>query len=379
MRPLPPRTVPLAAGLDCFAAHDIGARVSLPMFDNSAMDGYAVVASSCTAGARLKVIDEQPAGLDRGLRVSVGEVIRIFTGAPLPAGADAVIMQEDTTVDRAEIVVNAGVVQGENVRRRGADVADGQKLLSAGDRITAETLGLLAAQGMASVGVGGEVRVAVISTGDELAPAGASLQPGQIYESNSMLLRALLRKHGAHLAFVQHCPDESGPIEAALRGGATCDIMIISGGVSVGARDLVKGALSAVGAELDLWRVAVKPGKPFLFGRAGECAVFGLPGNPVSAFVTFLLFVRPALLKLMGAHERHLSLPSTHVRLGAEIHNDAGRVHYLRGAVVDGCFNPVGRQESHALFGLSRSNAMLRIEPGERLAAGAEVTVFTWH
>ena len=378
VRPLPPRAVALAEALDCFAARDLHARVSLPLFDNSAMDGYAAIASSCTKGGRLTVVNEQTAGVDRKLTIKAGEAIRIFTGAPMPRGADAVVMQEDTTADGAEIVINVSVEPGEFVRRRSADVAEGQKLLAAGEGIRAETIALLAAQGIDSIAVGGKVRAAIISTGDELAPPGAALQPGQIYESNSALLRALLQKSGVDIVSVQHCPDRADSIEAALRAGAACDVMIISGGVSVGARDLVKAALATIGAELQLWRVAVKPGKPFLFGRAGECAVFGLPGNPVSAFVTFLLFVRPAVLKLMGADEKALALPKIPARLAAEIHNDGERVHYIRGRVADGIFTPVGRQESHALFGLSRSNAMLMTPPGERLAAGADVSVFIW-
>ena len=378
VRPLGPRTVSLAAALDCFAKRDLFAPISLPLFDNSAMDGYAVVASSCSAGSRLVVVDEQPAGIDRGLCVEPGQAIRIFTGAPMPQGADAVVMQEDTTREGSEIVLHDSVQPGEFVRRRGADIAEGQKILSAGERIRPETVALLAAEGIGSVEVAGEVRAAIISTGDELAPPGAVLQPGQIYESNSSLLRALLERCGAIVVSVEHCTDRAESIEAALRAGAASDVMIISGGVSVGARDLVKGALAAVGAELELWRVAVKPGKPFLFGRARDCAVFGLPGNPVSAFVTFLLFVRPALLKLMGAQAGALDLPSVPARLAVEIHNDGDRVHYIRGLVEAGTFTPIGRQESHALFGLSRSNAMLMTQPGERFCAGADVSVLTW-
>jgi molybdopterin molybdotransferase len=154
--------------------------------------------------------------------------------------------------------------------------------------------------------------------------------------------------------------------------------MLITGGVSVGARDLVKPSLAAIGATLDLWRVAVKPGKPFLFGRANSCSIFGLPGNPVSAFVTFLLFVRPALLKLMGANDSALALPEVSARLSEEVFNDSDRPHYLRGTLRAGVFTPVGRQESHALYGLARSNALLLVRRRERIAAGASATVFTW-
>jgi molybdopterin molybdotransferase len=175
---------------------------------------------------------------------------------------------------------------------------------------------------------------------------------------------------------VQHCPDDGAQIEAAIRAAiADCNILIISGGVSVGARDLVKPSLAAVGAQLDLWRVAVKPGKPFLFGHAAECAIFGLPGNPVSAFVTFLLFVRPAVLRLMGASDELLDLPRVHARLAQTVSNDGDRPHYIRGLLRDAVFEPLGRQESHALFGLSRSNSMLLIPAGGKLSAGEMIAV----
>ncbi len=204
------------------------------------------------------------------------------------------------------------------------------------------------------------------------------LSAGQIYDANSPLLRALVLRCGAEVATVTHCRDRAEEIEEAVRAGAACDAMIITGGVSVGARDFVKDAITAAGGTLDLWRVRVKPGKPFLFGRAGSCAVFGLPGNPVSAFVTFLLFVRPALLKMQGARDADLALPVSLARLASEISNESDRPHYLRGSVREGVFRPIGRQESHAVFGLSRSDALLLVRPGETLAADAVVTVLSW-
>lgn len=378
VRPLPPRSVSLDDGLDCFSARDVIATVSLPPFDNSAMDGYAVVASSCRPGARLKLTGEQPAGVDRQLNVRAGEAIRIFTGAPMPAGADAVVMQEDAVIEGAEVILTESAEPGEFVRRRGGDITERQKVLSAGEEIRAETMALLASQGLNSLEVGGEVRAVIISTGDELVPPGMPLRPGQIYESNAKLLGALVRKCGARITSAQHCADDEDEIETALRTALGCNVLIISGGVSVGARDLVKPALTRVGATLDLWRVAVKPGKPFLFGRAGECLVFGLPGNPVSAFVTFLLFVRPAILRLMGAAPDALALPTFRAGVTEIIRNDGDRPHYIRGTLSHGSFTPVGRQESHALFGLSRSNALLRAAPGQTLAAGEATDVFTW-
>jgi molybdopterin molybdotransferase len=375
VRPLPPRTVPLVQAREQFAASDILARVALPAFDNSAMDGYAVVASACADGKGQRVIGEQPAGLDLGLCVAAGEAIRIFTGAPLPAGADAVVMQEDVRAEGSEIFVNTKVEPGEFIRRRGCDLSEGQKILDAGARIRPQTLALLAAQGLAETTVGGAVRIAIVTTGDELVPPGETLGPGQIFESNSILLRALAEKCGAEVAQVQYCPDDGGAIEAALRKGMEHDVLLVVGGISVGARDLVKPALNAVGARTDLWRVRVKPGKPFLFGRAGRCSIFGLPGNPVSAFVTFLAFVRPAILRLMGAREDELALPQTEAILAEDLSNDGDRPHYVRGRLAGGEFRVVGRQESHALYGLSRANALLRVAPGQKLRSGALVSV----
>jgi molybdopterin molybdotransferase len=375
VKPLPPRSVSLASARERFAAEDVLARVALPVFDNSAMDGYAVVAGSCRPGQSQRVIGEQPAGVDRKLRIAAGEAVRVFTGAPIPAGADAVIMQEDVRREGSEIFINAEVESGEFVRRRGSDLSEGQKIIEAGQRIRPQTLALLAAQGLAEIDVGGEVRAAIITTGDELVPPGGVLGEGQIYESNSILLRALFDKCGVFISRAEHCADDGPSIEAALRKGLEYDVLVIVGGVSVGARDLVKLALTAVGAQTDLWRVSVKPGKPFLFGRAGQCAIFGLPGNPVSAFVTFLLFVRPAILRMMGANEEELSLPRFEARLAEEVQNRSDRPHYVRGRVGQGKFTPVGRQESHALYGLSRANALLRVPPGEILANGSTVPI----
>src|SRR6266516_3330454 len=269
------RRVSLSHALNCFAAEDYFSSLPLPNFDNSAMDGYAVVAGTCGAGKRLGVIGEQPAGLDRQLRVSPGEAIRIFTGAPMPAGADAVVMQEDVTRDGSEIVTNAVVDPGDFVRRNGCDLTEGQKIMAKGETIRATTIALLASQGFREVSVGGEVDAAIISTGDELAEPGTKLQPGQIYESNSVMLQALLQRCGAVVKSVGHCKDEADSLRKTLEQATKHSVLIINGGVSVGEHDLVQSTLRSLGAKIDIWRVAIKPGKPFVFGRIGECAVFG--------------------------------------------------------------------------------------------------------
>jgi molybdopterin molybdotransferase len=376
--PLPKEEAPLIDSLGRFAARNSRAVRSLPAFDNSAMDGYAVQAASCQSGARLRVVGEQPAGADRGLSIGAGEAVRIFTGAPLPAGADAVIMQEDVTREGETIVANSGVEEGEFLRHRGSDLAEGQMILHAGEPITPGIVSLLASQGMATTEVHARPRVAIVSTGDELARAGDSPRPGQIFESNSMMLHALALAAGAEIQLVEHAPDDFDRLVEILRRGLTHDVLIVTGGVSVGDRDFVKAALRQLGVEIALWRVAIKPGKPFVFGRSDRCAVFGLPGNPVSTFVTFLKLVRPALRKMAGASEKHFGLRQVPAKLGCALENDGDRPHYFRGRLEQGFFSMSGRQESHALFGLSRANALLRVDPGVRLTMNASVAVELW-
>lgn len=378
VQPGPVIDLPLldAAGLG--VARRLTATVPLPGFDNSMVDGYALRAADSASGRRLPVTGCQPAGADLGLRCGPGEAVRLFTGAPLPAGADAVLMQEDADTSPEGLLCREPVQPGENVRRAGAELCAGQVLLEPGDRLTASKLGLLASQGLAAVPVHQPPRAAVLSTGDELRTPGEALAAGQIYNSNAIMLQALLRGAGLRDTTALHCPDDLDTTIAALdRLAAEREVVLISGGVSVGDHDHVKPALRALGVATDLWRVRVKPGKPFLFARQQRgnrhIAFFGLPGNPVSAFVTFELFVRPALHRLLGLrHEPPLLLPAT---CGQDLHNDGDRPHYLRGTLSNGIFHVRGLQMSHALFGLSQSGALLRLEPGARVAAGERVQV----
>jgi len=269
--------------------------------------------------------------------------------------------------------MNADVDPGDFVRRRGCDLTEGQKIVAKEEPIRATTIALLASQGFKEVLVGGEVDAAIISTGDELAEPGTKLQPGQIYESNSVLLQALLQRCGAVVKSVQHCKDDADSLRKTLEHAIKHSVLIINGGVSVGEHDLVQSMLRSLGAKIDIWKVAIKPGKPFVFGRVRKCAVFGLPGNPVSAFVTFLQFVRPAIFKMMGA--TNFDLPKVPAKLIVDLRNDSDRPHYVRGKCENGNFSPVGRQESHALFGLSQSNALLRLAVGEARTHGNIVDV----
>ncbi len=388
--PLPTEVVPLMEALDRFAASAPLAVQPLPAFDNSSMDGYALAAADVAApsqtGAAFIVSGEQAAGVDRGLRLAPGHAVRIFTGAPIPAGTGAVVMQEDVTRAGDRIVIRVPVEPGENIRRAGNDLARGQKLFERGEPLTPARLGLLASQGLATTAVCRRPRVAVLATGDELRPAGEPLGPGEIYESNGILLATLARGLGAGVTVLERARDDRDDLDAKLAAGLRAhDVLVVAGGVSVGERDLVKDRLAAAGVRHDLWRVRVQPGKPFLYG--GHVApdgnpgahVFGLPGNPVSAFVTFWLFVRPALLKLQGAGERRLSLPAFPATAAVELTNRGQRPHYLRGVLdAEGRFTPVGRQESHALFALSRSEALARIEPETTVPAGGSVQALVW-
>jgi molybdopterin molybdotransferase len=360
--------VPIAVAGDRVLAHTLFARIPLPAFNNSAMDGYAVIAREARPGTKLSVVGEQSAGLNRQLRVQSGTAVRIFTGAPLPEGADAVLMQEDAERAGDEIIVHTDLEPAENVRMRGGDLCEGQKIGQPGMRLSAQRLALLASQGLSRVTVYRRPYVSVVVTGSELRKPDASLEPGEIYETNGIMLSELVRKSGGLPVHFDPIPDEEEAHTRSLSEALKSDVAIIAGGVSVGEKDLVKPVLRKLGAELALWRVAIRPGKPFLFGRLGDKLIFGLPGNPVSAYVTFVVFVRPALLRLQGSSGE--SSERTKVRAAQRLRNPGERPHYLRGRLTGDGFALVGRQESHALFALSQSDALVRLEPNQEAAEG---------
>ena len=307
--------VPTQAAAGRVLAAGLRSAIDVPPLDNTSMDGYAVRCADVTAaGTTLAVAQRIPAG-SVGHTLAPGTAARIFTGAPLPAGADAVVMQELCAPDGDAVTVNHVPHPGEWIRRRGEDIAVGREVLAAGTRLTAAHVGVAASVGAAQLTVFRRLRVALFSTGDELAMPGEPLKPGGIYNSNRYTLRALLEGLGCVVDDLGIVPDTREATRAALRAAAAGnDLILTSGGVSVGEEDHVKPAVEAEGA-LDLWKIAIKPGKPLAFGRVGgnlgagdtagkgAAAFIGLPGNPVSSFVTFVMLVRPFILKSQGATE----------------------------------------------------------------------------
>ncbi len=359
-------------------AQDVIAAVNVPPYDNSAMDGYALRAADCAAGLSIPVAGIIYAGAMPEL-LQPGTAQRIFTGAPIPQGADAVVIQEDVTqkdvaVDSKAIVINVGVIVKtcENIRRVGEDIAVGDVLFAAGHRLRAQDIGLLASIGINKVCVTAPLRVGLLCTGDELLEPGDAPQAGKIYNSNRYLLSALLRELGCDVVDAGIVNDNLAATETALRDlSLLCDVIISTGGVSVGDADYVKQAVLAQG-KLDVWKIAVKPGKPLAFGSVGDVSFFGLPGNPVSAFVTFQLFVRPFLQTLQGAAVRDFQ--QVPARAGFAWPHAGKREEYLRvtlrqeGNVL--MAHALPNQGSGVLSSVCRADALLRVPVGATFSAG---------
>jgi molybdopterin molybdotransferase len=382
--PLPAEIVPARDARGRALTDDLLAPVDLPPFDNSAVDGYAVRLASTGAATHdmplsLPVTMEIPAGRwpDRPLRG--GEAARIFTGAPLPDGADALVMVEDTEFDAetGRVTLRHGGSPA-HIRRRGSDLAHGALAIPAGTTLGAGALGLLAALGIADVRCPRRPRVGVLTTGDELVRSPTiPLQPGQIRDANGPALVAALTEAGAIVDDVQHAADTVQAVRDSFAALSGCDVIVSSGGVSVGDHDHVRAVLEAQG-RLDFWRIALKPGKPLAFGRIGESLFVGLPGNPVSSLVTFELFVRPLLRRLAG-HSQFLR-PCVLATLSAALDHAPGRREFVRARVAfeSGVCTatPTGAQGSHRLHSLIGANALLiahedhgRYDAGQSLPA----------
>jgi molybdopterin molybdotransferase len=357
---LPAETVALDDACGRVLAADVIAARALPGFDNSAMDGYAARAAELPG--TLPIAGVVAAGAPRGEPVPPGAAVRIFTGAPLPPELDTVVIQEDARAEGDRVELPAAP-PGDHVRRAGEDLAIGERVLAAGARLGPWDLGVLAALGVARVPVARAPRVALIATGDELVDVEAAPGPGQLVDSSMHALGALVREAGGRADRLGIARDDPAAIRRMIEAAAAYDAVITTGGVSVGDRDHVRAALAEAGVALELWKVAMKPGKPFSFGMRGQAPVFGLPGNPVSTVVGFELFLRPALLAMQGAGV--IERPRAPVRVPGGYRKQAGRAHYLRARVergADGLIaHPHARQGSAMLSSLIGTNALIEL------------------
>jgi molybdopterin molybdotransferase len=374
VRPLGAEEVAIWAALGRVLAEDITAAGDVPSFANSAMDGFAV--RSGPAGRTLRIVGESRAGAPATAAVGDDEAIRISTGAMLPAGADAVLQIELVSDDSDSVTLNDEVRPGRNVRNPGDDIRAGSRVLRAGASLGPAELGVAVNAGRDAVRVARRPRVAVLATGDELVDPGAALGPGQIHDSNAVTLSALSAAAGAQVHAVR-VPDERAATEQAIADALdAADVVLLSGGVSVGPHDHVKPALQANDVDEVFWRVALRPGKPTWFGvrRSDTTLVFGLPGNPVSAYVTFALFARPALAALQGADP---APQLRRARLAVPIERHPDRDECVRVRIdADGAATPTGPQASHILTSMLGADGLAVIPRGTgELAAGTEIVV----
>jgi molybdopterin molybdotransferase len=364
-------TVGLGDCLGRVLAQEIRSPIDLPPFDNSAVDGYAL--GSLAAG-EFSIIGQLPAGSPAKLSVSEGEACRVFTGSRLPDGTLTVVMQETVTVRNGTLHLQESPAPGSHMRKFGEELRSGDLLLPAGTRVTPPVLGLLATIGLAQVDCFRRPRVSIVGTGSELVPPGQPLGLGQVYESNTYGVQAAVRSLGIDDVAINRVPDDLALTKDALAKALdSAEVLIVCGGMSVGDHDFARPALEALGVRQLIWQVKIKPGKPFYFGLApGGQRVFGLPGNPVSALVVFLLFVRPSLLKMMG---RPSSRTRQNLRAGEVIQGSRGRDEFARATVRDQSVTLVDRQGSHMLSGLAHADALVRIpadaviEPGDPIEA----------
>ncbi|MCM2309298.1 MAG: molybdopterin molybdotransferase MoeA [Sulfuritalea sp.] len=368
--------VPTHSAAGRVLARGLHSTLDVPPLDNTSMDGYALrCADVPAAGAQLKVAQRIPAG-SVGQLLTPGTAARIFTGAPLPTGADAVVMQELCSVEGDVLTVNHLPQPGEWIRRRGEDIAAGAEVLAAGTRLSAAHVGVAASVGAAQLTVFRRLRVALFSTGDELTMPGQPLKPGGIYNSNRYTLRALLEGLGCTVDDFGIVPDSREATRAALRAAAAGnDLILTSGGVSVGEEDHVKPAVEAEGA-LDLWKIAIKPGKPLAFGRVGAgdtaaAAFIGLPGNPVSSFVTFLMLVRPFVLKAQGAAA--VAPRAQSLRADFDCKGDPRR-EFLRARIgATGGLELFANQSSGVLTSCTWADGLIDNPPGQAIRRGDTV------
>lgn len=381
------RVVPIADAVavplhQCFGrilAEDLRARIHVPGHDNSAMDGYAVRAADCSAGTALKIVGQALAGHPFPGVLHDGEAVRITTGAPMPQGADTVVMVEDTIETDGIVDIQSVPDHGQHVRPRGGDMHPDQPLLSAGLRLRPQDVALAASQGFPSLPVLRRVRVGVFSSGDEVVEPGRELPFACLYDTNRFALIGMLQAQDIYASDLGILPDDPAVLREAISSAASShDALVTTGGVSVGVADHLKAVIEEFG-RLDLWRLAIKPGKPIAFGSIGRCLIFGLPGNPVSAIVTFLMFARPLLLRLQG--RRQIDMQTQTAELAEAVSTKYGRREFLRGTLRSGMdgrlvVQPHRRQGSNLLADLVAADCLIDVDEDDRdLAAGAAVRI----
>lgn len=376
--PLPAQQAPLANCTSRWLAESITALRDQPWTDLSAMDGYAIRHADLPGPWRL-IGENVAGGLPGEASLQPGEAVRIFTGAPLPLGADTVVVQEEISTE-GETVTLTGEgpgAFGKHVRRRASDFAMGATLLNAGAKLGPPQIALAALAGYADLPVRQRPKVAILSTGSELVPPGSPCPPGKLPASNGAMLRAMIEGAGGDVTAEQLVPDDLPSITAALQHAQAADVIVTSGGASVGDHDLVRPAIEAAGGTIDFWRIAMQPGKPLIVGRIGGRIILGLPGNPVSAMVTGALFLLPLIRHLAGASE---VLPQSFpAKLATALPSVGKRTLYMRATLDRGVVTPLSGQDSGAMQAASLANALI-IRPAESAPAeaGDDVEVYTW-
>jgi molybdopterin molybdotransferase len=379
LRPTPSEIVALASAWGRVTAAPVIARLTQPPADVSAMDGYALCAANGALGATLDVIGSAPAGHPFAGRVGPGQAVRLFTGSVVPAGADAILLQEDATASGTEVRVNEAVTAGRHIRRAGQDFAAGDAVVPAARRLTARDIGLAAAANHPWLTVHRRPRVAILATGDEIAMPGEPIPPGGIVSSNSHALAALVRAAGGEPIVLPVAADTREAVAAVADSVHGMDMLVTTGGASVGDHDLVIESLKSRGLELDFWQIAMRPGKPLLYGKLGTVAVLGLPGNPVSALVCSILFLLPALSRLSGLPAA--PPPTVQAIAGAPLKPNDHRADHLRSTVtIDSrgriIATPFPIQDSAMLRRFAHADALiLRAPNAPALPEGAEITI----
>jgi molybdopterin molybdotransferase len=368
-------TVMLDEALGRVLSQPVASTINVPAWDNSAMDGYAVRHRDINGLDTLPVVQRIPAGTN-GQPLVAGTAARVFTGAPIPEGADTVVMQEMVTREGESIRINGDVMQGSNIRSAGEDIRSGDKVIEIGTRLHPQHVGLAASTGIDKLVVKRKLKVAIFTTGDELTMPGHALEEGKIYNSNRYLFRGLLEKMGCEVVDLGNVADQyNATCEALTIAAAKADLILSSGGVSVGEEDYVKKALEDLG-RLDLWKIAVRPGKPLAFGNVNDIPFIGVPGNPVSLFVTFSIFVRPFILRSMGVSD--VTPVEYKVVAGFDWQRPDKRAEYMRAKLVTNdegltVVNVYPSRSSGVLSSVTWADGMVVINPEQKLKKGDKV------